>query len=73
MNFSNKNILSTFGSGDSQNAWANIESIGWRKISSGSADGVTNMFLMLNAAVSNNRKVSGNIDGSDQITVLYLH
>ena len=28
----NKLVLQTFASHDTQNAWANIESLGWRKV-----------------------------------------
>ncbi len=72
MNFSNKKVLRTYASPHSKNAWANIESLGWRKIGQLSTDGVTNMFAMLNAAKGNNKAVTGTIDASNKISILYL-
>jgi len=72
MNFSNKKVLRTFTSPHSKNGWGYIESIGWRKIGQNSTDGVTNMYNMLNEARANNMTVSGTIDASDLITILYL-
>lgn len=72
MNFSNKQVLRTFASPHSKNAYANIATVGWRKIGQLSTDGVTNMFVMLNAAKANNKTVSGTIDAANQISILYL-
>ncbi|MDN3667263.1 hypothetical protein ACFFU1_06500 [Algibacter miyuki] len=72
MNFSNKKVVQTYASPHSKNAWANIDTIGWRKIGQLSTDGVTNMFMMLNVAKGNNKTVSGTIDAANQITLLYL-
>lgn len=72
MNFSNKKVLRTFASPHTKNAWGNIETLGWRKIGQNSTDGVTNMFIMLNAARANNMTVSGTTDSADLITILYL-
>lgn len=72
MNFTNKNVKSIFGSSDAQNAWAEIETLGWKKINPLSSDGVTNMLIMLNAAKSSNLKVSGNINADDEIVLITL-
>ena len=72
MNFSNKQVLRTYASPHSKNAWANIQSIGWRKVGQLTTDGVTNMFVMLNAAKSNSKTVPGTIDANNQISLLYL-
>lgn len=72
MNFSNKKVLRTFSSPHSKNVWGQIESIGWKKVAQNSNDGVTNMALILNAARANNKTVSGTIDASNQISILYL-
>jgi hypothetical protein len=71
--FNNVNVLQTFGSNDSQNAWANISGPGWRKIKPGATDGVTNVFLMLNAAKANSRTVSVFVDAANLITIAYLN
>ena len=73
MNFSNKKVVSTFGSSDSQNAWVNIETIGWKRVNPTSSDGVTNVFLMLNAATKNGLSISGSINSDDQVNTITLH
>ncbi|MGK0316326.1 MAG: hypothetical protein ACI86M_002560 [Saprospiraceae bacterium] len=72
MNFSNKKVLRTFASPHSKNAWANIETVGWKEIGQTSTDGVTNMFIMLNTAKANNKNVSGPVDAANKISLLYL-
>ncbi len=53
-----KDVLGTYTSHDSQNAWALISGIGsWKKIKPGNSDGVTNTFVALCAAKANGRKV----------------
>ena len=70
----NKNVLQTFCSNDTQNAWANIQDLGWKKIKPNAADGVTNLFVMLNAAKANGRLVHVLIeDATQQITQTYLN
>jgi hypothetical protein len=50
-----------------QAAWAIIDGLtGWKRVRPGSADGVTNLAVLLNAAKANNRKVDVDIV-SDQI------
>lgn len=72
-NFSNKLVARTYATPHSQNGWAKLQGIGWRKVQKKSDDGVTNMFLMLVAAKANNRTVSGTINNDKKITVLYLN
>ena len=72
MNFSNKQVIRTFTSPHSKNVWANIQTIGWRKVAQTSTDGVTNMAIVLNAARANTKTISGTIDASNQISILYL-
>jgi hypothetical protein len=56
--YNNKSVTRTYTSKDSQNCWATISGIsGWKKIRTGSADGVTNTFVTLNAAKANSRPV----------------
>ncbi len=70
--YNNKKITTTFSSSDSQNAWAYIDAVGWRKIKTGSTDGVTNVYIMLNAAKANNRLVNVSTDSNNYITTVYL-
>lgn len=60
----NKVVRLTFASYHSQNAWAFIDGLGWRKIKPGASDGVTNMFVGLCEAVANNKKVHVYLDRS---------
>lgn len=59
----NRRVLSTFTHHSTQLAWANLEGVGWRRVRSGSADGVTNMFTALCNAMANGRRVHAQIDG----------
>ena len=58
----NRKVLSTF-TGGSQWAWANLEGLGWRRVQSGSPDGVTNMFVGLCEALANGCLVHADVDG----------
>lgn len=73
--YSNVSVLMTFASKDAQNAWAYLSGSGinaWKKIKTGAADGVTNVFVLLCAAQSSGRKVNVDIDASGLITYAYL-
>jgi immune inhibitor A len=67
----NKKILQAYASSDGQNAWANIESLGWRKIKTGTADGVTNMFAAFCEAAVNDLRVHAFADGQN-VSIMYL-
>ncbi len=54
----NKTVQRVYSTNSSQNAWAQIEDVGWRKIKTGASDGVTNTFVLLAAAKANNRTVN---------------
>ena len=71
--FSNVTVKQTYASPHSKNAWLYLDSIGWRKISQDSTDGVTNTFIMGNDALVSNRTVSGSTDSNNQIEYLYLN
>lgn len=60
----NKTVLMTYAWHTSQWAWANIESLGWRRIKDGSADGTTNMFDAFCEAQASGKKVHVYADGS---------
>lgn len=68
----NKKVTTTYSTHHSQNSWAYIDTVGWRKIKPASADGVTNVFMMMNAAKANDRLVSVFLDDDNQITIAYL-
>lgn len=69
VSFSNVKVLQTFVSPHSMNAWGLIDTQPWRKVQTTSTDGVTNMFLLLNAAKGSGRTVSGSYD--DATGLLY--
>jgi immune inhibitor A len=58
-----KLISRTYTTHDSENAWADIQGLGWRKIETGNADGVTDTLMALAAAQANNRPVNVYVDG----------
>jgi len=56
-----------------QNAWAHLANgNAWRKIAPNVADGVTNVFMMLVAAKANDKQAYVVLDGSSQITAVYV-
>jgi len=67
-----KKITQVFTSPHSQNVWANIETIGYRKVEGLSTDGCTNMFQMLVAAKASGLPVTVTINDANLITLLYL-
>ena len=66
-----KLVVQTFASADSQNAWAYIESVGWRKIKTGAADGVTDLFALFCEAQANGQRVTVFVDAS-VVSIAYL-
>ena len=59
----NRKVLATFTFAGQQWAWANIDGVGWRRVQSGSADGVTNMFIALCEAMASGRLIHADVDG----------
>jgi C1A family cysteine protease len=62
--YSNVTVTQTYATVHSQNAWAHFQGMGWRRIQTGSADGVTNLLALFAEAVANNRPVNIVADGS---------
>lgn len=60
----NVGVTRVFATYHSQNAWAAISGLGWRKIETGSDDGVTNMLKLLTEACAKGHKVDVYTDGS---------
>lgn len=69
--YHNLNVIQTFASVDSQNAWANIQTLGWRKVKAGSSDGVTNLFSLFCESLANGKKVHVYAD-ANVISIAYL-
>lgn len=67
----NKQVTQVYTTYHSQNCWANIEGVGWRKVFVGDADGVTNTFLALCEAKANGVAVSVYID-NDHLYRMYM-
>lgn len=65
-------VTQAFASADAQNAWVSIEGLGWRRLSPGAADGVTNLFVMLCDALANGRKAHVYADAS-AVAIAYLN
>jgi hypothetical protein len=67
------NINQVFASRDGQNAWAHLASDNaWHKILPGSADGVTNVHVILTTAKGNNRQAYVVLDGAKNIIQAYM-
>ena len=60
----NLDVNRTYATYHSQNAWAHLSTLGWRKIAGGAPDGVTNTFAICCEARANSRKVHVLADGS---------
>ena len=72
MLYTNKKVLATYAHATGQWAFARIDGVDWKQISRGSADGVTNVFMLLNTARSKDRTVHVQVDDtSSQITAAY--
>ena len=68
----NKDVVYTYATSATSTAYAYISGLGWRRIRPGAADGVTNLFIQMNAARANNRKVHVFVDAGNFITQAYL-
>ena len=67
------NINQVFASRDGQNAWAHLASDNaWHKILPGSADGVTNVHVVLTTAKGNNKQAYIVMDANKNITQAYM-
>lgn len=67
----NKTVVRTHAKHNSQMAWAIIENSNWLRVKPNTADGVTNVFMLLCEALANDRKVDVLIrDGQiEQVTL----
>lgn len=63
--YNNRTISQIYTTYHSQNAWALIQGLGWRKIKTGNSDAVTNTFMLLCDAKGNSRPVNIYADGSN--------
>lgn len=70
---SNKAVDRIFTTYHSQNCWAYLNGVGWRKVLTGNADGVTNVHVALTAGRANGRTVTVVTDAGDaNIEQVYL-
>jgi C1A family cysteine protease len=60
----NLQVTQVYASRDAQNGWAYLQGLGWRRIQTGAADGVTNMLAVFAQAVTANRLVTVLADGN---------
>ena len=61
----NKTVTRTYTSRHTQNCYAIISTIaGWKRVRTGNADGVTNVFAVLAIAQANNKTVDVFIDAN---------
>ncbi|MDQ3699795.1 MAG: C1 family peptidase, partial [Chloroflexota bacterium] len=59
----NVKVTQTFASHHTQNAWAHLHGLGWRKIQPGTADGITNMLALFAQATAQGKAVTVYVDG----------
>lgn len=70
---SNKSIDRIFVTYHSQNCWAALSGVGWRKVRTGNPDGATNVHVALTAGRANGRTVTVVTDAGDaNIEQVYL-
>lgn len=69
---SNQTIQLTYAIHTAQGAWAYITGIGWRRIRTGSPDGVSNVFQVCCQAMASGGKVNLYIDGTYLYNVIQL-
>ncbi len=71
--YNNKAVHYVYEVHGSQMVWATIEGVtGWKRVKPGSADGVTNVGILLSVAKANGRRVNVDIDGDQIIRVVML-
>lgn len=67
------NINQVFATRDAQNVWVHLAATNaWHKVLPGSADGVTNVGLVLTTAKGNNRQAFVVFDAAKNITQAYM-
>lgn len=67
------NINRVYATPHNKNAWAHLASgNAWRKVKGISDDGVSNTFLLLALARANSKQAHVTVDGSNEITAVYL-
>ena len=67
-----KKILQVFGSPHTMNVWGYVDTLGWRKVQPLTADGCTNMFLMLVAARTSGIAATITLTAANEISIMYL-
>ena len=63
----NKTITRVFTTYHSQNNWAYLSGVGWRKVKTGNADGCTNVHVALTAGRANGKVVTVITDTPDTL------
>lgn len=62
---SNKSVSRIFTTYHSQNCWAYLAGLGWKKVQTGNADGCTNVHTVLTSARGNGKLVTVVTDSGD--------
>lgn len=69
----NKSVVSVYAHVNTKVAYAIIDGLsGWKRINPTSADGVTNILDLLNAAKANGKNVNVYVGSDEQITAAYM-
>lgn len=64
---SNKSVSRIFTTSNSQNNWAYLASVGWKRVKPGNADGCTNVHVALTAGRANGKVVTVITDAADNL------
>ncbi len=69
----NKSLSRIFTTYHSQNCWAYLAGLGWKKVQTGNADGCTNVHTVLTSARGNGKVVTVVTDAGDaRIEQVYM-
>lgn len=64
---SNKSVSRIFATYHSQNCWAYLDGVGWKKVRTGNTDGCTNVHIGLTAGRANGKPVTAVTDSGDTL------
>ena len=71
--YNNKSVSRIFVTYHSQNCWAHLGGVGWKKVQTGNADGTTNVHIALTAGRANGKTVTVITNAADnRIEQVYL-
>ena len=67
----NIKVKATFAADGFKDVWANLDTLGWRRIKTDASQSVSNLYTLLSGARAHDRTVNAHLDGSE-IDIAYL-